>query len=110
MLEALITVEMHLLAMEENVTGKRQRNHPSGFDAPHEIRSDERAVFDPQTRIAPRELALQLLVDTEDRVDRHVPVRVRADLPASEVSLAGLFIKRLARGPADPAKIAETRV
>src|SRR6516162_2905566 len=101
---------MHLLAMEKDVAGKGQRDHTGCLDTPHELRGDECAVLDPQARVAPRGLALQLLVDTEDRVDRHVSVRVRADLPAGEVRLAGLVIKGLARSAADPAKIPEAGV
>src|SRR5262249_59681125 len=97
LLETLLTVEMHLLAVEEDVARKGQWYHAGGLDAPHELRRDERAVLDPQTRIAPRELALQLLVDAEDHVDGDVSVRVRANLPTREIGLARLFVQRLAR-------------
>src|SRR6516165_5620942 len=108
--EAFITIKMHLLAMEEHVAGKGQRDHTGSLDTADELGRDERAVLDPQARIAPRELALQLLVDTEARVDRHIPIRVRADLPAGEVSLAGLVIQGRARSAADPPKIPEAGV
>ena len=96
--------------MEKDVAGKRQRNHAGGLDAPHEVWGDEGAVFDPQARVAPRELALQLLIDAEDGVDGNITVRVRADLPASQIGLARLFIQRLARGAADATVIAEARI
>jgi hypothetical protein len=78
--------------MRQHVAGKRQRNYPSRFDAPHEVGCDEGAVLDSEAWIAPRELALQLLIDAENHVDRNVAVRVRADLPAGEVGFARLGV------------------
>src|SRR5579863_7253991 len=108
--QALLAVEMHLLAVEKHVARKRQRDDTCGLDTPYEIRGDERAVLDPQPRIAPRRLALQLLVDTQDGVDRNVSVRMRTHLPAGEIGLACLGIERLARGTADAAVVTEPRI
>src|SRR5579862_5109719 len=110
MLETLIAVEVHLLSMKIDIAGKRQWNYARRLDAAHEVWRYQRAVLDPQARIAPWQLALQLLVHPEDRVDRDIPVRMRADLPASQIGFARVLVERLARGTADAAVVAETRI
>jgi len=92
MLEPLLTVEVHHVAMKVDVAGERYRDHTEGPHAPDQSIIYKGAVFDAKTRIAPRQLVLKLFVNPQNLVDGQVTIGVGAHLPSRTMGFARYLV------------------